>query len=203
MKSKLLLALSVSALMSGCAAFEPHSYWHEAANSAATTQQSGSWQGLVRDQALFSVQHTRLGMPASVRCDRYTDLITLTPDQQGNLQIHLGSEPVFTLQAQLESDGHFKSAIPVTGHTEMYGGLNVFQTQPTLTVEGTLDQSTGLGKGEVRMGPAEGSLACKGSFHVSYNSVTPNPAQEDEEPQPFKIYYEMNELQQNNDWLVH
>ncbi len=163
----LLLALTL--LTSACST--PR-YWYEPpAPLAADAQpsQEGEWQGLVRSRYAQTYSFTPLTGTVRVRCATYADRIGLSV-QKGQASIRLGAAPFLSITTPIDAEGNFYHRMSVQGDTWVWGGVALFQEQPTLILHGQLDAATGLGWGEVAVTPGRDNLGCYGDFRVSRES---------------------------------
>lgn len=193
MKGNVIAVISVALALSGCVSTAPR-YWHEAPQTDGSA--AGQWQGMVRSTLLQSSQLTRLHTWTRVMCDRYADRMDMVVDGS-SVTLHLGRSPVFTLKAHLDENGHFQTAVPVTGDTSVDGSVPIFTHQPMLTVGGQLDASSGLAWGRLKMGPNDSMPGCFGQFQLAKGAAV---VAEDQLGDPFHIKYWIQDLSEYDQW---
>ncbi|GGO88661.1 hypothetical protein GCM10011348_44640 [Marinobacterium nitratireducens] len=177
-------------------------YWYQPPAGSASSGTDGTWQGLIREDFSQRISHSAVAGAVGVRCARFQDLITLEVSA-GRLDVTLGRSSVVRFDTGLDAGGRFSQQLPVQGDTWIYGGVGIYRNEPTLTIWGQLDPSTGTGSGHLSVTPGENQrIGCYASFRVSQNAGAPTP---DKLGAPFKVQYWIDELDKGGDqefWML-
>lgn len=175
------LALISVMLLSGCAG---PSYWHESPDASLHSLE-GSWQGMTRSKALWSVQETSFSTAVDVSCDHFADRVSM--DIHGDqVAINIGDEPSIKLKGKIHDNGVFMAQREVVGDTLVAGSVPIFSFHPMLVVSGQLDPDTGLGQGKLLMGPENSHVGCDGGVKVAHGA---QPALQSQLDESFHVKY--------------